>query len=298
MSNTRFLLQMAIIGLMSVLATTTFAQGQPQEGGRQRGGPGRGFGGGGFGGGGFGAPQIDRATLLRNDKVRQELKIEEAQAATIDSAIEAYREERSATPFDREAFGKLTEEERAKFFEDAQKKREELSKKTDEVLTALLDDTQGKRLDEISLQVRMSLSASGTLKADDVKKKLAVTDEQIAKIDEAEKTANEERQKMFAELFAGGGGRPPRGEAPAATPGAAPGGNREAMREKMDEMRKKSTEATLAVLTDEQKQTLEGLKGAAFEINPMELFGRPGGGFGGPPGQGGGRPRGGRPPVE
>lgn len=285
MMITRFTRQVAVFGLMALLTVTSI---QAQDGGgRQRGGRG-GFGGGGPGGM-FGGPRLDRAALLRIDKVRQELKIEEAQAATIDAALDAYNEQRDASPRpDREAFEKMTEEERNAYMEKSRKEREELSKKTDEILVALLEEPQVKRLDEVAIQARIAMSATMTLKADDIKGKLMITDEQIAKLDEAQKAADEERQKAMAEAFAGGG----------------QGGDREAMRAKMTEMmtalQKKSTEAAMAVLTDDQKKTLDGMRGAAFELTMRDFFG--GRGFGGPPGGGGGgrggQGGGGRPPAE
>ena len=286
MMTIRFLRQVTVFGLIAMLTMTSI---QAQEGGgRQRGGRG-GFGGG--PGGPFGGPRLDRAALLRIDKVRQELKIEEAQAATIDAALDAYNEQRDASPRpDREAFEKMTEEERNAYMEKSRKEREELSKKTDEILVALMEEPQVKSLDEVAIQARLAMSATTTLKADDIKGKLMITDEQIAKLDEAQKAADDERQKTMQEAFAGGG----------------QGGDREAMRARMTEMmtamQKKSTEAAMAVLTDEQRMALDAMKGAAFELTMRDLMG--GRGFGGPPGGGGGRGgqggggRGGRPPAE
>ena len=126
--------------------------------------------------GGMMARTVDRATLLGNDKVRQELKIEEAQAATIDAALDAYREERNNAPRpDRDAFQNMSEEERTKYFADMQKQREELSKKTDSVLNALLEAPQIKRLDEITVQARLQMAALQTLMADDMKAALTIT---------------------------------------------------------------------------------------------------------------------------
>ena len=288
MMTTQILRQIAVFGLMALLTVTSI---QAQEGGgRQRSGRG-GFGGGGGPGGPFGGPRLDRAALLRIEKVRLELKIEEAQAATIDAALDAYNEQRSASPRpDREAFEKMTEEERTAYFEKSQKEREELSRKTDEILVALLEQPQAKRLDEVAIQARLTMSATMTLKADDIKGKLMITDEQIAKLDEAQKVLDEERQKAFQDAFAGGGG--------------GQGGDREAMRARMTEMmaamQKKSTEAAMAVLTDDQKKALDEMKGAAFELTMRDFMG--GRGFGGPPGGGrggqGGGGRGGRPPAE
>jgi len=288
MFSTRLLRQMAVLSVMTVLTSAITVAQTPQEGGRQRGGDrqggGRGFGGGGWGQGGMRGPQIDRATLLRSDKVRQELKIEEAQAATIDAALMAYQEERASSPRpDRDAFEKMTEEERTAYMEKSRKEREELSRKTDEILAALLDEPQVKRLDQITVQARLMMSAVTALKADDIKQKLSLTAEQVAKLDDAEKTAGAEMMKMFEEMRAsGGGGRDP-----------------EAMRTKMEDMRKKSTESVMAILTGDQKTTLDGLKGEAFEMDMRSLMGGPpGGGRGGQGPPGGGRGRGGRPPAE
>jgi hypothetical protein len=289
MMTTRFMRQVAVFGLMALLTMTSI---QAQDGGgRQRGGRG-GFGGG--PGGPFGGPRLDRAALLRIEKVRLELKIEEAQAATIDAALDAYNEQRDASPrMDRDAYDKLSEEEKNAYREKSEKERAELSKKTDEILVALLEEPQVRRLDEVAIQARLAMSATSTLKADDIKGKLMITDEQVAKLDEAQKVIEEERQKAMQEAFAGAGG-----------PGG--GGDREAMRAKMSEMmatfQKKSTEAAMAVLTDDQKKTLDGMKGAAFELTMRDFFGGrgfgpPGGGRGGDGGGRGGN-GGGRPPAE
>lgn len=295
MITTRFLRQVAFCSLMTMLVSSVLqAQppgggGQPpQEGGRQRGG-GRGFGGGfgGFGGGPGGGFRIDRATLLGNDKVRAELKIEEAQAATIEAALEAFREERNNSPrLDRDAIQNMSEEDRTAAFEKYRKEREELSKKTDEVLNALLETPQTKRLDEISFQVRMNMAALATLKADDIKAKLTITEDQIAGLTKAEETIAAEAQKAREERQASGAG--------------GPGGfDLAAFQAMFKAAQEKSAAAAMAVLTDAQKTSIEEMKGAAFELDMMSLMGRggPGGGRGGPGGPGGGG-RGGRPPAE
>jgi hypothetical protein len=279
----------------------------PQEGGRGGrggfGGPGGGRFGFGFGGpgGGPGGFRVDRAMLLGIDQIRTELKIEESQAAVIEAALEAYREERnSGTRPDRDAFQQMSEEERTKVFAEMQKQREELSQKTDEVLNALLEVPQKERLDQISLQMRLNMSAVQTLKSDEMKAALMISDDQTTKLDAAEAANQEEMRKMMEEMRASFQG----GNAPGA-PGA--GGGFEGMREKMEAARTKSTESVMAVLTDGQKAQLEKMKGAKFEVDMRAMmggrggFGGPGGGPGGPGGrggQGGGRGRGTRPPAE
>ncbi|MFN9234432.1 MAG: hypothetical protein ACK6D4_07305 [Planctomyces sp.] len=95
-----------------------------------------------------------------------------------------------------------------------------------------------------------------------------------------------------------GGGRPGGGApgAPAAGgPGAGgPGAGFEAMREKMEAARKKSTDAAMAVLSDDQKKQLEEMQGAKFEIDMRAMMGGRGGFGGGPGGPGGGGQRGGQ----
>jgi len=277
MMSIRFLRQAVAYSLVTLLVPA-FASAQPPGGGRG------GFGG--FGGGGRGFT-MDRAMMLRNEQVRKELNIEEAQAATIDAALEAYQEERSPRP-DRDAIGKMSEEERNALFDKMRKEGEELSKKTDEVLGALLETEQSKRLDQISFQMKLTVAMIATLKGDELKSKLSLTEEQIVKLDEVEKTAEADRQKMFEEMRAAGGGG-----------GQGRGGEGYAqMQEKMQAARKKITDAAMAVLSAEQTKAIEEMSGAKFELDMRAMFGggRPGGG-----GQdgGGGRPRGGnRPPAE
>ncbi len=261
----RFICQTVVLSLITVLIPA-FVQAQPPGGGRG------GFGGFGGGRGGF---TIDRAVLLRADQVRKELKIEEAQAATIDAALEAYREEReernNAPRPDRDALDKMSEEERTAAVEKSRKEREELSKKTDEVLNALLEPEQSKRLDQISLQAKLAFATVQTLKGEELKSKLSLTDEQLTKLDDAGKAATAEMQAMFQGLRGGGGG----GDA----------GGFEQMQEKMTAARAKTAEVAMAILTADQAKTIDELKGPKFEIDMRTLMGGRRG-FGGPQGRG------------
>ena len=121
MMSIRFLRRAVVFSLMTVLVSA-FVQAQPPAGGGGGRGGGRGFGGpGGFGGGR--GMTMDRARLLGIEQVRTELKIEEAQAATIAAALEANREERNSSPRpDRDALSKMSEEEQTALRERARKK--------------------------------------------------------------------------------------------------------------------------------------------------------------------------------
>lgn len=281
MMSIRFIRQAAVFSLMTLLVSG-FVLAQPPGGGR--GGAG---GRGGFGGG-RGGFTINRAMLLRAEQIRKELKIEEAQAATIDAALEAYREERNASPRpDREAYDKMNDEEKTALREKLTKESDELSKKTDEVLGALLEPEQIARLDQISFQMKLGTAVVATLKSDDLKSKLALTEAQIAKLDEVEKAADAERTKMFEAMRAAGGDG-----------GGQAGGGFAEIQEKMQAARKKTTDAAMATLTPDQTKMIDEMSGAKFELDMRAMFGGPPGG-----GPGGGRPRNGngggtRPPAE
>lgn len=299
--KTRSFLRLATLGCFGAMFLTTIADAQPPGGGRERGagrpqrgqnggpgGPGGGFGqrpgGGGFGqrgpgGGGF---SVDRAMLLRSDDVRDELEIDEAQAATIDAALEAFREEAGGgrPSFDREAFQQMSDEERTAFFEKMRSDAAERSRKRDDVLAALLEPEQTERIDQIVFQVNSRGGLIATLKSDATKKKLSITEEQVAKLDGIEEAARADRDKQREEMraaFQNGGG-----------------GNIDfaALQKASEEARKKLDEQVMSVLSDQQKQDLASLKGKPFELDMRALFGRGRGPGGGPPG--GDRGRGGR----
>ena len=280
MTTTSFLRISAAACLAAILFSAT-AEAQPprggggdEGGGRQRGGQGGQRGG--FGGQRGGAPTISKAMLLGIEDVKDELKIDDGQSATLDAAIEAYKEERSQSRPDFSGIREMSEEDRAAFIAKMTKESEVLAKKTDETLNALLEPEQVTRLDQIVFQMK-ARNLIGMLKSDEaVKKALAITEEQGAKLDEADK-ANEEAQGKFRDEMRGNGGERP---------------DFEAIRAKMETLRKESDERVMAVLTGTQKTKMEEMKGKPFEIDPRALMR---GGFGGGGGRGGqGGPGGGR----
>lgn len=262
--------------------------GRPQQrGGQQRGGQQRGgFQGGGFPGGGGARPLMSRSQLLRSEEVQAEIEVDDAQGATITAALEAYNAEREAARGEMPNFREMEEEERTKAFEKLRADAEELNKKTDEMLNALLEPDQITRLDEIALQANIAASLATVLKSDDIKKKLGIKEEQIAKLEDAEKASQEAMTKMMEEMRASFGGRG-RGRGEEGGADAEPAAERPDPRKMMEDARKKSTEAMMAVLTDQQKATLTKLQGKEFDLASLRSGGR--GGFGGDRGGQGGR---------
>lgn len=290
--------QFSAVACLVAICLTAVADAQPPgvgQGGRpqQRGGQQQ--RGGGFPGGGGGArPLMSRAQLLRSEDVQAEIEVDDAQGATITAALEAYRVERDAARGELPNFRDMEEAERTKLFEKMRKDGEELNKlnkKTDEMLNALLTPGQIVRLDEIALQANIGTALATVLKSDDIRKKLSIKDEQIAEMEAVEKTNQEAMMKIMQDMRASFGGRD-RGRGEEGGGDAAPAAERPDPRKMMEEARKKSTDATMAVLTDEQKATLTKLKGKEFNLTSLRSSGR--GGFGGGRGGEGGQDRGGR----
>lgn len=270
-----------MFGLALVVCVASMAQAQP--------GGGRGFGGGGFGGFGGGT---SRLALLRIEEVQKELGLTEDQIASIRKVSEELR------PMGRGGRGgggeggqrrgggrrgggndpdvrvdgpdrffvqaqpgrpQISDEDRARFREEAaaraKKEREELAK--------ILKPEQVKRLNEIYIQQ----AGIAALQDAEVSETLKITDEQKEKMGKV----REENQTAMRELFGGGGA----------------GGDREAMRTKMADLRKQNEEKTLAVLTEDQKKQFEEMKGKKFDM--PENAGR--GGFGRGGNRGGDRPQ-------
>jgi len=244
-----------VLSFVLVLAATVAAYAQP--------GGGRGQGGGGFGGG------TSRMALLNIEAIQKELGLTEDQVAAIKKLRDESRpmrggrgeggerrrprgngdEARAATarwyfvqdeqPRQR---GQLSEEDRARFRAQA----EERAKKEKDELAKILKPEQVKRLREIYIQV----AGTSALSDSEVAAELKITDEQKQKISKA-------REESFAgmrELFTGGG-------------------DREAARTKMEEMRKKADASVLAVLTEDQKKQFEEMKGKKFDLPEGALRG-------------------------
>jgi Spy/CpxP family protein refolding chaperone len=222
------------------------------------GGPGRGPRG--FGRGGM---QFSATDLVMIPQVAKEIELVDDQRASLEKLAEESREQMRGMF---EGLRDLSEEERRQKFEEMREKmeasREELTKKVEEVLLP----HQRDRLKEISIQIR------GTAALDDkaVAESLGISDEQKEKITAARDESREKSRELFEAARAEGGG-----------------GEREAMREKMESLRKETDEKILAVLSDDQRAKFDQLKGKAFEFDRSQLFRPPGGGRGrrgGPPG--------------
>jgi len=234
--------------VMAVASSSAWAQ--PGGRGGFRGGP------GGFGG----TPNL--MDLVNIEAVQKEIEVLDEQLAAVKKAGEELRAAREAQrgQGQQRDFRNMSEQEREKLFAEMRERREKETATANAKLAEILLPHQLKRLKEISLQLR----GTAALADPKVAAELKITDEQKKKLEEVA-TANME---SFRTLFQGGN----RNQSDQ---------DREAMRAKVQEMRKQGEAKALAVLTAGQKTQFEKMKGEAFQM-PEGAFG-----FGGRQGRGG-----------
>lgn len=287
------------LALATCLATSLIAQdeGGRQRGGRQRGGPGGGFGGG-FGGGpgGFrggpgmgGGGALELVGLLRDEKVREEVGMDDATYEAASTAIREATEKMGEQT--RPLFQEMrdaSESERAELRKKMEEQMKVVNQTAQEVLDEVLLPDEQKRLMGLLVQRRGMSAVLNEL----VAKQIGLDEQGKEKVSAAmEEQQSGTREKMREMMQSG---------------------DREGMREKMREMMEKAREdgdkAISGALSAEQRKKLEDLKGKEFEFSEEQAgfgrggpggFGRGGaagggrGGRGGPGGQGGGRRGGG-----
>jgi Spy/CpxP family protein refolding chaperone len=202
--------------------------------------PGGGRGPGGFGGGFGGGSLLD---LARIEAVQKEIEAVDDQVKGIEKLSEEMRASRGERP--QVDWRNMSEADREKAMAEMRKQREAEAAKANAKLGEVLLPLQIERLEQISLQMR----GTAALADPKVAAKLSLTEDQKKKL-EAAATANREAMQQ-----------------------AFQGGNREGMREKMEQLRKDADAKVLAVLTADQKAAFEKLKGAAFTM-PEGAFGR------------------------
>lgn len=234
---------------------------------------------------GFGPPGGRGGGLLGMPEVQKELKLSDDQKTKAGNLMERAHEERQLGFRDLLGQGP----------EAMQKKMAELRASEDQRANAILTADQQKRYHQLQLQQQGVSAFTEKPVADTLK----LTDDQRAKVQAA---LNEQRNSMRAVFggpggpggppgFGGPGGPPPGadGGGPGGPPpGGGPGGpgrfDFQAMRTRLEALRKQTDEKVTGMLTDDQKKQWQEMLGAPFTF-PAPRFGGPGGrpGFGGPP---------------
>jgi Spy/CpxP family protein refolding chaperone len=254
---------LAVAAMFAAAADSASAQGGGGRGGRG----GRGFGGL-FGGRGGATHQIQLAAL---PEVEANLKLTDDQKTKVADLSDEFQEERRAQ-FQGGGGGGGGGGFGGGLSEEARAARAKMNADFAAKLNEILDEAQQKRIQEIYVQVNgtnlLTDTAFATL--------LGITEEQTEKLTAALDDQRQAMQDAFQDFQ---------------------DMTQEERTEKTAELTKARDEALLAVLTAEQKEKFEGMKGEALEIDMTNLrggFGGRGGGFGGGGGGGGGRRGGGQ----
>ena len=209
------------------------------------GGPGRGRGMGGMMGGMMGGPGGGMLMLLQNEKVQKEIELDADQKEKIQKLAAETRETMRSRMGD---MSNLSREERQTKMTEMRKEMQEEAAKTQKKVEGILLPKQLERIKQIQLQLQGVMALANP----EVAKELGLTDDQKAKI----KSINEEAMKARREMFAGG--RPSAED-----------------REKMTKAREENETKLMDVLTADQKEKLEKMKGEKFDVSALR------GGFGG-----------------
>jgi Spy/CpxP family protein refolding chaperone len=244
-----------VLGVVCVAGICSSALAQQPGGGR--------FGQGGPGGGGFGGfgGAATYASLLGNEGVQKELELVDDQLTKI-KAIQDKSREGLRELFQGGAGGgnNLSDEERTARREELQKKMAERNASLDKEFTEVLLPHQRERLAQLKVQANLQrLGTVGTLTSKEVADQLGITEDQAAKLKDANEAINKELNDKIAKL--------------------------------RDETRAKLLES----LSASQKEKWNKIQGEKFEGN-LGGGGGFGGTFGGQGGRGGqpGAPGGGR----
>jgi Spy/CpxP family protein refolding chaperone len=181
---------------------------------------------------GFGRGMGGGANLLRRPEVQAELKLTDDQKTKVTEMLDKLRQDQQGRFQDlRDA----SPEERQKIMAEMQ------AEQTKRV-NAILNTDQQKRFREISLQ-QQGYSA---LAMPDVQTELKLTDDQKSKVREI----MQQQQQAMRDIFQNAGG------------------DREAARSKMEELRKANDDKLAAVLTDDQKNQWKAMLGTPFKLEP------------------------------
>ena len=187
-------------------------------------------------GGGLGGRSL--LTMVENDKVQKELELEEGQIEKIQEFAGEQREKM------REEFQNLRSPggDREEMMSAMTKMREEMAKEETKTMKEVLNEKQLKRYSQLNVQL-MGIRA---LNNSEIAKQVGLTEEEIKNVSDAFASNREKQTEIFQEL--------------------RDSGARDGMREKMQEMRTELEESVMKMLSDDQKEKLEEIKGEKFEF--------------------------------
>ena len=232
----RFALGVAAFGLVSLCCASFLPA--AEEGPRRP----RGFTGMGGMGAAGGSPSQMWGFLLQSEQVQKELELVDDQKAKLKELGDKTMAKMREAFGDREALRKLSDEERKTRFAEAGKKMIAMADETKKEVENILLPHQLDRLKQIALQVQ----GVAALQNKEVQEALGITSEQLEKMKSLRDAAMEKGRTMMEDLR---------------------DATDQERRAKFQEFRKQIEGDVLGVLTDEQKQKFDKLKGEKFELD-------------------------------
>jgi Spy/CpxP family protein refolding chaperone len=193
--------------------------------------------------------------LLASEQVQKELKVTDDQKAKLKELADKQREEM------RKQFGSmgdmqnLSREERQARFEKMQKEAEPRIAEALNKVGEILQPEQLKRLKQIQLQTE----GSAALRRKEVAEALGLSADQQKKLEDLNAEASKKREALFQEMRPAEGQRPDREKMQAAF-------------EKGRKLREESDKEAMAVLTADQKAKLREMMGEPFELDRSQMF--------------------------
>jgi hypothetical protein len=188
-------------------------------------------------------PVVQNIFLLRTEAVQKEIDLSADQNKSIsDIALKMQSEAMEVLS----GLQDLTEEERKEELPNLMKMLGEKGKELQAKVDKILNPKQTVRMKELSLQRR----GAGALQDEEVIAALKLSDEQKKQLDEVRSAAGKQQEEIMKSLFGGGGG----------------GVDQSAIRGKMEAVQKELGEKTVAILTSEQRERFEKMKGAKFDF--------------------------------
>lgn len=195
-------------------------------------------------------PAVRNIFVLRTEEVQKELKLTDDQIGQIDD-LSIQLQSDALELFS--SLQDLSDDERKAELPNLMKKFADKGKELQAKVDKFLDPKQAARMKELSLQQR----DAEALADEEVITALKLTDDQKKKLTAVRDEAAEKLEEALKPLLGGGGA----------------GGDLGDLRTKMETLRKELSDKALAVLTTQQREQFEKMKGPKFDFPK-------GGGFG------------------
>jgi len=190
-------------------------------------------------------PVVQDLMMMSIEPVQKELKLSEDQGKAINAIATQMRGDAMEII---SGLQDLTPEEREEELPNVMKMVSDSAKELQVQVDEILDDEQTARMGQLSLQ-RRGVEALDDEKVGDA---LKLSDDQKKQLVTIQDEAGAKQEALIKELL---------------------GGDRNELREKIQALRTETGDKALAVLTDEQREAFEKMKGAKFDFPRQRGFG-------------------------